>query len=213
MALTLPEEILLLMLDDATGQMVDGADHVADLALAAAVLMDLALRGRIDSDQEHLFLADPAPTGDAVLDEALGRIAAVTAPHTSREWIEALSAEAPVMRERLFERLAYLGILRPEGLVFTWEGGGRSLGKDRGEEEREVKARLIETLLGDDIPDARDALLIGLADATGLLRLTMPPAFLDAAGERIATVARLEEMNRALNRAVRAARAGMLDAG
>lgn len=204
MPLTLTEEILMLMLDDATGRLVDGAAPAGELAIVAAALMELALAGRIDTDTEHLFVTSVEPTGDAVLDEVLFRIAAAPEELPSGGWMLRLGGLAPQLREWLFERLALHGILRAEGLVFTWETGGRSLGKLAGEAEREVKARLTELLLGDAIPDPRDALLLGLAEATGLLPHVLPPDLLAPAGPRIAAVARLEELNRSLARVVRA---------
>ena len=46
-----------------------------DRILAGAVLMDLAMEYRIDTDPERLVLLDDTPVGDSLLDPTLARIA------------------------------------------------------------------------------------------------------------------------------------------
>ena len=67
-ALTLAEEIVLLSLDDETGRPVGRAGMAPDLALAGALLMELALAGKVDTDRDRLFVVETTPTGDAVRD-------------------------------------------------------------------------------------------------------------------------------------------------
>ena len=69
MQLTMPEEIMLLLLDDRTGRPVGLPPPAADFAIAGAVLMELSLHGRIDTDLEQLVVSNQLPTGDGVLDE------------------------------------------------------------------------------------------------------------------------------------------------
>ena len=62
--LSIAEEVLLLSVDDETGIFLYGPDVHIELALSGAVLMDLALLNRIDTDPERLFVVDATPTGD-----------------------------------------------------------------------------------------------------------------------------------------------------
>ncbi len=73
--LRLAEELLLLLLDDETGEF-STSPRTLGYALAGAALMDLALEGRIDTDVDALILADPTPVGDDLLDPILADIAA-----------------------------------------------------------------------------------------------------------------------------------------
>jgi hypothetical protein len=59
--LSLAEEIVLLSMDDETGRPVGRLGMAPDLALAGALLMDLALAGRVDTDRDRLWLAEEAP--------------------------------------------------------------------------------------------------------------------------------------------------------
>ncbi|WP_043831278.1 GOLPH3/VPS74 family protein [Muricoccus aerilatus] len=207
MPLTMPEELLLLMLDDRTGRLNEAAGPASGYAIAGAILAELALRNRIDTDPQRLFVADATPTGDNLLDPVLARIAADPAPegepHDSRWWIETLGQEADRFRDAIFARLVAHGILRTEEGRFLWIFPERRYPMISDKEEREVKARLMGVIFEDDIPEPRDSLLIGLVRAAGLLPLILAPDTLEAAEPRIAQVANLEELSRSLGNAVR----------
>ena len=55
------EEIILLMLHDDNGKFAHVSSWSMDRALAGAVLMDLALENRIDTDPDNLILIDATP--------------------------------------------------------------------------------------------------------------------------------------------------------
>ncbi|WP_431284918.1 GOLPH3/VPS74 family protein [Humitalea sp. 24SJ18S-53] len=203
MPLTIPEELLLLMLDDSTGRVHDRAAPSGDFALAGAVLAELAMRNRIDTDPKHLFVADSTPLGDPMLDGVLARIAAAGRQEDSRWWIETLSREAPDFREALFARLVARGILRVEDGKFLWLFSERRYPVVSDKEEREVKARLLGVIFDDEIPEPHDALLLGLARAAGLFGLILSAEELDSAQPRIDQVAGLEDISRAVSAAVR----------
>jgi hypothetical protein len=61
-----------------------------------------------------------------------------------------------------------------------------------------VRARLRRIVEEDDIPDPREALLLGLARAVALLPVLLPEELLAARQARIALVAGLEALNRSL---------------
>lgn len=76
----LAEDLLLLLTDDASGRrLVDSTK--TDLALAGAVVLELAQRGRVEVSPPggpvrpgRLVVRDATPTGDPVLDRALSRL-------------------------------------------------------------------------------------------------------------------------------------------
>jgi Golgi phosphoprotein 3 len=215
MELTMPEEILLLMLDDRTGRPVGLPGPAADLALASAIIMELAVLGRIDSDPDKLFLATAKPVGDALFDAVLASIAAHAPARDTRWWIEALSKEAPKHRRTLLDRLVVRGVLKPvEGRLF-WVFPDRRYPKTEGASVQEVRARLRGVLLEDEIPDPRDALLIGLSRAAGLIPLILTEAEQEdpATIRRVDQIADLEEIGRSLSAATRDTYAAMLAYG
>jgi hypothetical protein len=64
------------MLRHDTGAIRSECSTVANMAVAGGILMELALLGRIDTDLRSLFIVDPKPIGDELLDHALRDIAA-----------------------------------------------------------------------------------------------------------------------------------------
>jgi hypothetical protein len=203
MPLTMPEELLLLMLDDETGRLTDRAAPAGDYALVGAMLAELALEERIDIDAPRLRVKNPAPTGDAVLDGVLARIQAEPEPQDSRWWVETLATSADDYRDTYFERLVQKGILKVEEGRFLWLFSERRYPVISDKEEREVKARLMAVIFEDGQPDTRDALLIGLSRAAGLFPLILAPAELERAQPRIEAVSRHEALNRTVSEAVR----------
>ncbi|TPG61285.1 GPP34 family phosphoprotein [Roseomonas nepalensis] len=210
MPLTMPEELILLMLDDRSGRLNEPAGPASGDAVACAILGELALHKRLETAPGRLFVTDPTPTGDPLLDPVLARIAADPGPapgeggpHDSRWWIEALGLEAEGFREAILARLVARGILREEEGRFLWIFPERRYPAVSDKEEREVKARLTGVIFDDHTPAPRDSLLIGLARAAGLLPLILAPDALEAAEPRIAEVADLDELSRSLGNAVR----------
>ncbi len=214
MALTMAEEILLLLLDDETGQPVGLKGPAGDLALVGAILMELALAGRIDTDLDCLTVVDPKPVGDAVLDGALAQLAAPGAARTSRGWIQAFARGAGPMRTQLLERLVQGGVLRRVEDRFLWVFPERRYPKAEGRAEvEEVRARLRHVLLDDSIPEPRDALLIGLARATGLVPLLLSAEEAARVAPRVERIVALEELSRSLGAATRDIYAALMRQG
>jgi hypothetical protein len=211
--LTLADEIVVLMLDDETGDARPDCRAVADIAIAGGLLMELALRGRIDTDLESLFLVDATLVGDELLDEVLRRIADAPERKPSTWWIEQLGSQEGGLLDVILSRLVTAGVLREEERSFLWVFMRRAYPQVSGLEEREAKARLMSVLFNNDIPDPRDTLLLGLADATGVLSLILSEAEIDKASGRIAQVVALEEIGRAVavvSTDIRAAMGGMM---
>jgi Golgi phosphoprotein 3 len=207
--LTLADEIVVLMLRDDSGAIRSECDSVADIAIAGGILMELALLGRIDTDLTSLFVVDPKPVGDELLDPALQRIAAEPETRSSAWWIRVLGLHSGSLSAKVLERLVQAGILRAEDRQFLWVFSRRAYPQNTGREEREAKTRLVSVMFNDDVPDARDTLLLGLAESTGVLNAIMSPEDLRKTSSRIAQVLALEEINRSLGGTVARWRAAL----
>ena len=86
MSLRFSEELLLLALDDATGKLHPLPERALDLAIVGALLMELAFRNQIDTDNKNLTIlnreaTDHDPSADLVLHREIGpTLSAVIAP-------------------------------------------------------------------------------------------------------------------------------------
>ena len=197
------EEVMLLLLNDNGGKFVDVPAPSLDCALAGAVLMDLAMENRIDTDPERLFVVDTTPLDDDLLDPTLERIVASTETHDAAHWIRETTIHADQIHDRSLARLVERGILRQEDDRFMWVFHTRRYPVIDNRTVREVKLRLMGVLFSDEIPDARDILLISLSDVCGIFGSLLSTAELDSAAERIAQVRKLDLMGREVTKAVR----------
>ena len=196
------EEIMLLLLNDEDGEFVPVPGWSLQCAFAGAVLMDLALEYRIDTDVEKLVLVNPAPLGDDLLDPVLALIARETKTYDARHWVERIADNADEIREGALARLVDRGILRREDNRFLWVFHSRRYPIIDGKAEREVKLRIMEVLFGDQIPDPRDVVIICLVDACGILKEMLSDRELERASERIGQVTKLDLIGQAVSKAV-----------
>ena len=85
--LTLTQELILALLNEETGYFHQVPGWSLNCAVVGAVLAELSLRSRIDTDMESLFLLDSTETGNATLDTILGEITSESHQHNTRYWI------------------------------------------------------------------------------------------------------------------------------
>ena len=196
------EEIMLLLLDDKGGKFVDVSPVSLEYVLAGAVLMDLALDGRIDTDPERLFVIDPTPVGDDLLDPTLARIVGSEETHDCAHWIKTTIVQAEEIRERALARLVERGILRREDDRFMWVLRTRRYPIIDNKTALEVKLRIMGVLFSDEIPDARDIIIISLSDVSGILKTLLSAREFKATAQRIDQVRRMDLIGREVSKAV-----------
>lgn len=210
--LTLAEELLLVALDDESGSVLNLPPLALELGLAAAIVGELTLEGRIDTDPSKLFVTSKAPLGDSILDEALADIASEPKQLSSELWLRRLAEEGPVLRERITQRLVGRGVLQSVEKRLLWVFRTRVYPPTSGIEEQEVKNRIMTLLNNDDIPSPRDALLIGLLRATGIFDVLLSEQEHSRLRNRIDSLANLEEIGRSLNQTVAALQVALASA-
>lgn len=179
---TLADELVLLAYDD-TGR--SAVSRVAlDLGLGAAILVELVLRGRV-TVAHTVRVADPASTGEPVLDEVLARISSDT-PHSAASWLQRLRLG---VRDLVLAGLVQRGVMRDQDVTeLEYIHIHRYPTVDPSCEVR-VRARLAEALTGRWTPDERTAAL-----ATLVAGVRMAPR-LGLTGEAVAAAhRRLEEI-------------------
>ncbi len=198
--LRLVEEIILLLLRD-DGRFVRTPNWSMDYAVAGAVLMDLAMENRIDTDLDNLILLDSTPLGDDLLDPTLAEIAEGEQRDT-RYWVEHTAEQAAVIRENAITRLVDIGILEREDDHFLWVFRSRRYPVIDGKAEREVKLRIMGVLFSEEIPYPRDIMLICLADACDIFRQILTARELTQASDRIEVVRRLDLIGQAMSKAI-----------
>ena len=203
--LTLLEEFLLLALDDAAGEFYDLPCSVLDSAMAGAVLMDLALHNRVDHDLKTLFVTDPTPTGDALLDIVLVPMATslITLPETIATWVHRIAEDGPAIRELALRRLEARSLIVREEKKILKIFTSSHFRVENTVPVLATRARILKLILQDDFPVARDCMLIALANACGLFGSMLSGKEFANMGERIALLSRMDLVGQAVAQAVR----------
>ena len=176
--LTFSEEVLLLLLDEEEGIFQSVGKNTLKLAMAGAVLMELAFAGRIDTDLEHVMVINRAPTGNPLLDDVLERIAEREVNNDTKGWIETLAVEKTAsIQEHALASLVEQGILRrdekrlfQETIEHLWIFRSPRYFSVDGKSQRNARSRFADVSATDEIPDPPTIALIGLVDACGILR-------------------------------------------
>lgn len=189
--LSLPEQLLLLCLNDETGRCEEAWLRQG---LEGALLAELMLQERVGLEEgNRLVVLDPAPTGDELLDRAVERIAGHRQPRPAGEWIGKLipnnmHPSEPVLTDTLSKRLVQRGILTQKDEKFLWVFPFPTYPTQDGAPEGSLREQLRAALLGDGPVDQRLTVLIALLKAAHALDRVLTPEEAEKAGPRVAAL-------------------------
>lgn len=203
--LTLAEELALLALDDKTGERLDLPVNALGYGLAGAMILDLSLAGRIDTDLRQLTVINPAPTGDSLLDPWLSLLQAAPRPESVMFWLRELALREEEIHQAAVDRLIQRGILRREEHRLFWVFSARRYPTLDGTERTEVRTRLSHLILGNDLPTPRDAILLSLIHGCHLSERLFAGLDLEARKNRLETLAGTDLVGREVSVATVAA--------
>ena len=203
--LCLPEELILMLLNEQNGYFHQVPGWNLNCAMVGAVLAELSLRSRIDTDLDSLILADPTETGNPALDPVLKEIAGESVQRDAVYWIERLAGKAEPIIDHTLDRLVELNILEHHDGGFwtlagaTWreEYSGRS---QEGTVGQFVRTRVLKALFADELPDPRDIIVICLVNTCDVFRFMFDID--DETQERIDFICRMDLIGRSIAAAV-----------
>ena len=202
-SLSLPEELILMLLNEETGYFHQVPGWSLNCTVIGAVLAELSLRFRIDTDTESLFLNDSNPTGLPILDSILAEIAEEPEQRSTQFWIERLVPRAEAIVDIVLDDLIDLKFLEyHEGDFWTLGRSARQtyVGTQSGAAGAFVKMRIQALIHSDEIPDPRDIITIALLNACNAIQLITPLD--EEAEQRVELICRMDAIGRALAEAV-----------
>ncbi len=211
--LTLTQELILALLNEETGYFHQVPGWNLNCAVVSAVLAELSLRSRIDTDVEYLFLLDQTPTGNPTIDPILEEIASDSSQHNTRFWIERLVPRAESAIDSVLDRLVEVKILEHhEGEFWTlartdWES---ELYDDAepGTASQFIRTWISRAIFMNEIPDPRDVIVICLINTCDVLRFMFQLD--EEAEERIKAICQMDLIGRSIAAAVEQNIAGPL---
>lgn len=203
--LSLTEELVLMLLNEENGYFHQVPGWDLNCAVVGAVLGELSLRARIDTDMESLFLLDPTETGDPALDRILKVIADEPEQRNAQYWIERLAPRAESIVDLALDHLVELGILKHHDGGF-WTLAHPTVqsdlfdGSSDGGRVQFVKTRISQAIFDNEIPDPRDIIIICLVETCDVFRFMFQLD--DEAEERIDFICKMDLIGRSIAAAV-----------
>jgi len=199
--LTMLEEIVLLAVDEKTGCLRSVREYATAYALVGAVFFDLALARKIDTDTETIEIIDTTPTGNAPGPGSGGHVAPRHLK-TVEDWIEQLFYGRDDLEGEALKSLIDRGILRHQKSKLMWIINVECYPMVNNKPQKFVTTRLANAILGDDIPDTRDIMLVSIAAPCGLLSYVLVEDALERRKRRVELLCHLETISRKVNSAI-----------
>lgn len=201
--LTFAEEIFLLALDDREGSIKPLPVSALEYALPGALLMELAFLNRIDIDLKSLEVVNTEPTGNVLLDDVLRQIKTKSEAQPTSYWLSFFAGQAKQIQERILTQLVAKNILKIEDKKILWVFKTRRYPMIDNREIKEVTARLRGLILGDEIPDPREAVLVSLVDACRLFDDLFSDEEYERVQPRIKALAKLDLIGQEITKSIR----------
>jgi Golgi phosphoprotein 3 len=221
--LWLQEEVLLLALKDDKGS---PHSSMYSIAMGGAMLAELLLSERLVLEEKprkkplkpgkkpaYLVAVDsPKQLADPVLDECLHRVVTSKKERSPQEWVTRFG-QLKDLKRRVAVGLCRKGILREREdriLVLFRRTAYPTLD---GAPERRVVDRLQDAVAGDSMElDARTAVLVALANGTGILKHVLSKDLVKQRKDRIQEIGEGDIVGEATKAAVQAAQAAVIAA-
>jgi hypothetical protein len=221
--LWLHEEVLLLALKDEKGT---PHSSMYTIAMGGAILAELLLDERFVLEEKprkkplkpgkkpsYLVAIDnPKQLADPVLDECLHRVATSKKERSPQDWVTRFG-QLKDLRRRVAVGLCRKGILREREdriLVMFRRTAYPTLD---GAAERRVVERLRDAVVGDSMElDARTAVLVALANGTGILKHVLGKDLVKQRKDRLKEIGEGDIVGEATRAAVEAAQAAIVAA-
>ena len=203
--LSLPEELILMLLNPDNGYFHQVPGWDLNCAVVGAVLAELSLLSRIDTDMESLHLLDQTETGNPALDPILKEIADEPVQRNAQYWIERLAVHAESVIDLTLDRLVDLKILQHhDGDFWTLTPTNRHADLYGNSQEdtagQFIKTRISKAIFTDAIPHPRDVIVICLINTCDVFRFIFELD--DEAEERIQFICQLDLIGRSIADAV-----------
>ena len=200
--LSMLEEVVLLAVDEKSGGLRSTREFGTAYALVGAVFFDLALARRIDTGTEDVRIVDATPTGNATVDRLLAHMAARPNLKTVRSWVEEIFHRKDDLEGEALASLIAQGILRHEKSKLLWIIDVERFPLVNNKPQQDVRVRLANAILTDEIPETRDIMLVSIAEPCGLLGYVLSENALAARQPRIQMLCNLETISRTVTDAI-----------
>ncbi len=194
MKLSLPEELLLLALDDERGSAVSAVSMTLPYALAGAIVFELTGRGLIEMEGKDVRIVAGVKSGDAVLDLALDSVGIPKKAKSIKWLVSKIAAKESKINAVLYDQLVSKGILVKDDRHFLWVIPYSRYPTKNALPETHIRKRMIDAVLGDGEIAESDYILLSLIKAANLEKEVFPKEILKEAKLKLKMIAENEKI-------------------
>lgn len=167
--LSIPERLFVISIDDLQKGVLSSIKDNLRCGLAAGILAELALAGRIQLQDSYLVVADATSSGNALLDDLLLRIASEEKPRKLRRWIDTIGSKQTF--RQVAEQLATHNVISIENKQYSWIVPYEAFPHVNASAKYWLKEHLRRIVLAGEKAEASDIVLLNLLHTCRLLRL------------------------------------------
>ena len=169
LALPIPEEMLMLAIDDSKGVVSASMKSMVRFGLAGAFLAELVMANKIQMAEGRLTMASTEPTGDALCDDILAMITSDNKPHKLGRWIQAIGSKLTIKQVAL--RLVERKVIVIEKKQYDWVIPYPAFPQVQASAKYLLKQHLRGTVLAGETASPADIVLLSLLKGCDLLCL------------------------------------------
>ena len=181
--LPIPEELLILAIDDSEGVVSAPMKTVLRYGLAGAFLAELVRANKLHLAEDRLTLANTAPSGDALFDDILAMITADKKPRKLGHWIQSIGSKLTIKQVAI--RLAELKVIGVENKRYTWVRPYPAFPQGEATAKYMVKQHIRGIVLAGELASPADITLLGLLKACRLERMVFTRDERKSADEKV----------------------------
>ncbi|MCY4170190.1 MAG: cytochrome P450 [Bacteroidetes bacterium] len=206
--ITLAEELILVMLSEETGYLDVSPGWQLSCVMAGALLADLALQGRIDTDMNSLYLVNHEPIGEELLDPLIELIHGAEKTFDTQYWIERTASKSDEIISTSLEHLVARKILLHE--LGGFYRINRTVTRSQTYPDtgiavlQEAKSRIVSHLFDPmSIPEPRDTILVALLHSAEWFKVLFDEEDYEELLDRIQLLSKLDLIGRTVSLAVK----------
>jgi golgi phosphoprotein 3 len=170
--LTLYDELYMLSVHEDKGTYIKSVVDRVKPGLVGAVLAELALMGKIQTNDNHrLVIIDNSPTDDDLLDEALKALGESEKDRKFGYWISHLNDVVEKHHKQIVERLSQMGVLYQENDHLEWATPTPLKPDLNASSKFWLRRHIRGVVFAQEEVEQRDIALLSLIRACGLLDL------------------------------------------
>lgn len=190
MSLNLIEALLLIALDDDNGRFVTETGKLR-YGISGAILMELALEGKVEIQGDKLTLTSSAPSQSPVINEILDLLKITSKHGEIKYWVNKVGSKSEEVQTEVLNMLCEKKILRKEKDKFLWFISYDIYPTENMSPENEVREQIKAVVLENQTPSPKDLMLLNLIKTCELIREVFPGKI-----EHLRAINRIKELNK-----------------